>query len=162
MTSFKVITDLELLKMILFNRCRLAENDCWEWVGAKDTGGYGLLHRNNKTMKAHRVSYEVYKGRIPKGLVVRHSCDNPACINPDHLDIGTVADNVRDRELRGRRDVKGEQIGTSKLTSEQVLNIKASSESIDVLADKYGVHRSNISLIRAGKSWKHLNPPAVH
>lgn len=156
MTEFKVVTNLDLLKYTLFNRTRLAENGCWEWVGSLGSGGYGMISRGNKCCRAHRVSYEAYKGAIPKGMVVRHTCDNPSCINPDHLILGTQRDNVADREARGRRDVKGEQIGTSKLTEKEVLEIKSSLESVSVLADRYGVDKSNIWLIRAGKSWKHL------
>jgi hypothetical protein len=162
MTEFKTVTDLDLLKFTLFNRTRLAENGCWEWVGYFGTGGYGAISQNGKNCRAHRVSYEAYKGTIPKGMVVRHSCDNPACINPDHLSLGTQKDNVADREARGRRDVKGEQIGTAKLTEAEVLEIKTSVESPSILAVRYGVDRSNIWAIRAGKSWKHLNNHSSH
>jgi hypothetical protein len=159
MTEFKVVTDLDLLKATLFNRCRLAENDCWEWVGAKD-GFYGIIWRDGKTKKAHRVSYECYHGPIPTGLHVLHACDNPSCINPDHLSVGTVKENMAQRDSRGRgHDMRGEQIGTSKLTAEQVLEIKASDLSVKELSEKYGVHATNIWLIRTGKSWKHLNAP---
>src|SRR5271169_284510 len=116
MTQFKVITDLELLKLTLMNRCRLAENGCWEWVGSQDAHGYGLIFRG-KCTRAHRVAYEAYHGRIPKGLHILHGCDNPSCINPDHLRAGTQKENMADRDERGRRDVRGEQIGTSKLTA---------------------------------------------
>jgi hypothetical protein len=157
MTEFKTVTNLDLLKATLFNRSRLAENGCWEWVGGRASGGYGGFCVNGKTQKAHRVSYEAYKGKIPKGMVVRHTCDNPACINPDHLIIGTQKDNVADREARGRRDVRGEQVGTSKLTEKDVLEIKTSEESSTVLAKRYGVDKTNIWAIRSGKSWKHLH-----
>ena len=90
-------------------------------------------------------------------MVVRHQCDNPACVNPDHLVIGTVADNVADRELRGRRNVKGEQIGTSKLTEADVMAILDSKLSGVVLAKQYGVSPSSISLVRTKKSWAHVN-----
>ena len=162
MTEFKTVTDLDLLKFTLFNRTRLAENGCWEWVGYFGAGGYGAMSRGGKNCSAHRISYEAYKGPIPKGMVVRHSCDNPACINPDHLSIGTQKDNMADRDARGRRDVKGEQIGTAKLTETEVLEIKASSESLVTLAARYGVDRSNIWQIRSGKSWKHLNHHSSH
>lgn len=162
MIGFMVVTNLDLLKATLFNRSRLAENGCWEWVGGKGAGGYGCFSVNGKNQKAHRVSYEAYKGKIPKGMVVRHSCDNPACINPDHLNIGTQRDNVADRELRKRRDVKGERVGTSKLTESEVLEIKASDESSSVLAERYGVYKTNIWAIRSGKSWKHLHNSYSH
>jgi hypothetical protein len=103
------------------------------------------------------VSYEAHHGKIPEGQVVRHTCDNPSCINPDHLILGTQADNVADREARGRRkDINGEQIGTARLTAEQVLEIRASDKSLSQLARQYNVHKTTISLIRSGKSWKHL------
>lgn len=153
--SFSVVTDNDLLKARLLNGCRLAESGCWEWIGSK-RNGYGLFSRNNKTTSAHRVSYEAHHGLIPSGMVVRHSCDNPSCINPNHLLIGTIADNVADREARGRRDVKGEQIGTSKLTEAQVLEIRASSESHTEAGARLGVSKNCIWSIRSGRSWKHL------
>ena len=163
MTEFKVVTDLDLLKFTLFNRTRLAENGCWEWVGYFRAGGYGGFSMNGKNCAAHRVSYEAYKGKIPKGMVVRHSCDNPACINPDHLTLGTQRDNAADREARGRGSkLKGEQISTAKLTEKDVLGIRASNESLGVLAERYGIDKSNVWLIRAGKSWKHLNNLSSH
>ncbi len=165
MSEFRVITHLELLKTVLMHRSRLAENGCWEWTstthngyGQFESGGISMPALKSKKRGAHQVSYEAYHGAIPKGLVVRHTCDNPLCINPDHLILGTQADNVSDREARGRRkDINGEQIGTAKLTSDDILKIRSSSEPLSVLAERYGVHKSNISLIRSGKSWKHLS-----
>jgi hypothetical protein len=111
----------------------------------------------SKKRGAHQVSYEAYNGVIPKGLVVRHTCDNPLCINPDHLILGTQAQNVADREARGRRkDINGEMIGTAKLTAEKVLEIRASKLSYAQLAEAYNVDKSTIALIKTGKSWKHL------
>jgi HNH endonuclease len=157
MVDFVVVTDNDLLKYTLFNRSKLAENGCWEWTSYSDGGGYGNISRNGKTQKAHRVSYEAFKGPIPPGLVVRHTCDNPCCVNPDHLILGTQKDNMADRDSRGRRDVKGEQVGTAKLTEKEVLEIRASSESLSKLAAKYNVDKSNVYQIKAGKSWKHLS-----
>jgi hypothetical protein len=162
MTEFKVVTNSDLLKYTLFNRSRLAENGCWEWIGYYGSGGYGMMSRAGKNQRAHRISYEVYKGPIPKGMVVRHSCDNPACINPDHLTLGTQKDNVADREARGRRVVNGEAIGTSKLSEKDVLEIRASTESNDVLAKRYGIDPSNVWLVRTGKSWRHIPSNPSH
>lgn len=159
MTPFRTVTENDVLKARLYCKARLMESGCWFWIGSKRKG-YGLLQHNKRTSSAHRVAYEVFNGPIPKGLVVRHGCDNPSCINPDHLTLGTQLENVRDREVRNRRDVKGEQIGTSKLTVAEVLEIKKSSDSLDVLAERYGVDRSNVWAIRSGKSWKHLNSAA--
>ncbi len=164
MAELLVVTDLDLLKFTLMNRCRPAEGGCWEWVGGKKNG-YGAFDSGSFQMKArlsgkrgaHQVSYEAYKGKIPEGLVVRHTCDNPCCINPDHLILGTQADNVADREARGRRkDINGEKIGTSKLTAAQVLEIRASNLSYAELAKIFNVDKSNIAAIKTGKSWKHL------
>mgnify|MGYP003852931727 CR=1 FL=1 len=77
----------------------LDENKCWEWKGAINylRGGYGIICHNKKTLKAHRVSYELHRGVIPDGQVVRHMCDNKLCVNPEHLQIGSVSDNNRDK-----------------------------------------------------------------
>jgi hypothetical protein len=164
MAEFRVVTNLDLLKAFLMNRCRLAENGCWEWMsttkngyGVFESGSVSMAARKSSKRGAHQVSYEAYNGLIPTGQVVRHTCDNPLCINPDHLILGTQADNVADREARGRRkDINGEQIGTARLTAEQVLEIRASDKSLTQLARQYNVHKTTISLIRSGKSWKHL------
>lgn len=76
--------------------------NCWEWSGHLGQDGYGKLTRNRQTVRAHRLAYETWVGPIPEGHVVRHKCDNPPCINPDHLETGTPADNTRDMYDRGR------------------------------------------------------------
>lgn len=160
MTEFRHTSDADLLKAVLFNRSRLAASGCWEWTGPR-RAGYGLLARNNRTTGAHRVAYEAYHGPIPNGMVVRHTCDNPSCINPDHLLVGTQADNAADRTARGRgHRLKGERVGTAKLTPMQVLEIKTSFDrSLSELATDFGIEKSNAALIRSGKSWRHLNVP---
>ncbi len=161
MTRFQTVSDEDLLKATLFNRCRLSESGCWLWVKSKDTAGYGLFYRDNKYFKAHRVTYETFVGPIPEGLHLLHSCDTPACVNPDHLRPGTVKENMADREARGRRDVRGEQIGTAKLTAAQALFIKISDIPIKALSAVYGLAEGYLYRIRNGQSWAHLNALAI-
>ena len=77
-------------------------NACWEWQAGKFPKGYGAFYFNGKCQRANRVSWILTKGEIPKGLKVLHSCDNPPCVNPLHLSLGTTADNMKDRDQRGR------------------------------------------------------------
>jgi hypothetical protein len=78
--------------------------DCWEWVGSKIPQGYGHIHHNHADIYAHRASWIIYYGEIPNGLCVLHRCDNPSCVNPEHLFIGTIADNMHDRDAKGRNN----------------------------------------------------------
>jgi hypothetical protein len=129
---------------------------CWLWTGTKSRSGYGVFWIEGKNKRAHRVSYEIHKGQIPTGSEVCHCCDNRACVNPDHLFLGTHADNVADMIKKGRH-ARGSGKRSAKLTEADVLNIIASPDvpALD-LAQRYGVSRSRISLIRSGKSWAHL------
>jgi len=78
------------------------ENGCWPWIGAKTHYGYGKIRKNHKQIGAHRISYELHIGKIPKGMSVLHSCDNPGCVNPKHLFLGTQSDNLKDMFKKGR------------------------------------------------------------
>ena len=135
--------------------------ECWEWQGYKGTGGYGQVSFNGKRTTAHRVAWELSQGSISDGLVVCHHCDNPACVNPAHLFLGTPADNLGDARQKGRwRAPAGEQQGQAKLTNEQVIAIRRRYGAGDVtqkqLAPFYGITASSVSRIIRREGWKHL------
>lgn len=92
------------IEIRLWGRCEIV-GDCWEYGGGTSAGGYGQIHWRGKSWRAHRVAYTLAKGDIPSGLDVLHGCDNPPCVNPDHLRVGTDSDNIRDSFERGRRNV---------------------------------------------------------
>jgi len=131
---------------------------CWLWQArCKKRGGYGILRRGTKEYLAHRISWQIQNGPIPKGMMVCHRCDVPACVNPAHLFLGTALDNNRDRALKGRSSSRaGESAPCSKLTAQAVLDIRASLMSSRQLALRYGVGEGAISRVKSGRTWKHI------
>lgn len=130
---------------------------CWLWMGHYRVRDYGRIKIGAQGVLAHRYSWTIANGEIPDGMAVLHKCDNPPCVNPDHLYLGTQAENARDRESRGRRTPRcGETHPAAKLTPDIVLGIVRSDESGPALAIRHGVTRSTISSIRRGRSWNHV------
>ena len=131
---------------------------CWEWQGYIGSRGYGYIKRNYKTLLAHRVSYELYnKVELTSDQCVCHRCDNPKCVNPGHLFIGSHADNAADRNRKGREaHPTGIKHPMAKLAEADVLAIRSSSLKGKTLAEIYGVTPSTISRIKAGKGWPHV------
>lgn len=132
---------------------------CWNWTAGVSEKGYGLFSVNNRNRRAHRVSYEMHCEPIPPGMQVLHKCDNPRCVRPDHLFLGTGADNMADKVAKGREahvGVQGEKHPRAKLTNEQVLAIRSMSGSEGGIAGLFGVSVRAINDIRNRKSWKHI------
>lgn len=149
-------------------------DECWPWPRGWRRDGtanyYGTLMVHRKPYPAHRVSWEVYIGPIPERKHVLHNCDNPCCVNPNHLFLGTNIDNINDKVSKGRQakgqsvrknhdHLKGEVVVTSRLTAEQVMEIRRrenDGESGSELATEFGMSDTQVGAIVRGKVWKHL------
>lgn len=132
------------------------ESGCWNWTWLKDKNGYGLFPYAGKQYRAHALSLTLDGRPTTKDRPFAcHTCDNPACVNPAHLYPGTAQDNSDDAKARSRRPM-GERVHSAKLTENDVRTIRASSDTDEDLAARYGVSRSNISMIRGGKTWRHV------
>ena len=145
------------------------DSQCWEMRVASG-GRYGSFVLQGKRQLAHRASWVLHKGPIPDGLNVLHQCDNPRCVNPAHLFLGTHLDNMRDRDAKGRGVVpdttgikrapetvaRGEDAGGAKLTEDQVRYVKNSRVSARSIARDLGVSHWAIYDIRSGRTWAHV------
>ena len=130
-------------------------SECWLWTAAVDRQGYGMLRSGNGMCRAHRVSYELHIGQIPKGLLVCHTCDVPGCVNPDHLWLGTNATNMVDMTAKGRRAL-GVSHGKAKLTEDQVRAIRADLRALRLIAKDYDIGFRQIGRIRKRQQWASL------
>jgi hypothetical protein len=129
---------------------------CWQWIGkSRSARGYGQFSFGGFNMAAHRASWMINRGVIPADIHVLHSCDNPLCVRPDHLFLGTNQDNYDDRDRKGRV-AHGDRHTRSKLTAALVLEIRASREPDAVWAKRLGVHASTITSARDGTHWKRV------
>ena len=130
---------------------------CIEWTGALMHQGYGHVHWRGKVLRTHRASYAAKNGGIPSGVVVCHKCDNPKCINPEHLFLGTPAENSADM-ARKKRSTVGERNPRAKLTLAQIQAIRIWAKTGMIhkkIAEKFGVKREAIGLIVRGERWKY-------
>lgn len=136
------------------------DNGCWNWNRHRGYWGYGSIKVDSKVELAHRVAYKYLVGDFPQELCVLHKCDNPACINPDHLFLGTNSDNVKDKVRKGRQSKIGEYPGekhhNARLKEQDVLNIRTKQLKQSEYATMYGVSQGLISNIQLNKCWKHI------
>ena len=138
----------------LRKRLRVMPSGCWEWQGHRNKDGYGTIWKGTSMALTHRALWEEVNGPIPEGLLVLHTCDNPPCCNPEHLFLGTQADNNADMVAKGRhRPCPGEKSGGAKLTWEKVEAIRADTRINREIAAEYGVDTSTISIVKSGKEW---------
>lgn len=142
------------------------DTGCWNWTGAKSSFGHGSLRVSGKSLGAHRISWELHCGEIPLKMEICHHCDNPKCVNPDHLFLGTHQDNIRDMATKGRGGkTRGEATNTAQLTEAIILEIRHSYKmnvsiygchTISKLAEYFGVPSSTIRKIVTRNTWKHI------
>jgi hypothetical protein len=137
--------------------CRDAASGCWLWHGMVDPAGYGAVRLDGRELRAHRLAWMLFCGEIPPGMVVCHKCDVRACVNPEHLFLGTSLDNSQDMLNKGR-NLRGERHHSAKLTEAQVSRIKAMLAEdrlyISEIAREFGVAPSTIRAISQGKNWR--------
>lgn len=135
---------------------------CWLWTGEKGGKGYGRMTIAKKYLMAHRLSYELYVGPIPSGMIICHTCDNPACVNPDHLWPGTDKTNAEDKMAKGRwacgKRVPGQELSYARLSDEDVYAIRADGRYLKLISEEYGISAAHVNQIKTRIRWQHLPP----
>lgn len=159
--------EIESAKERVLSHVSIADNGCWNWTGSKNKQGYGQIgigsrrDGNRKTMRAHRLSFAVFNGEIPPGHDICHKCDNPSCVNPEHLFPGTVRDNMADMDAKGRRGYSlSEKHPSAKLREHDVWtarHLRGTGFSYYRLAKMYGVGRETMRQAVLGITWKHVD-----
>jgi hypothetical protein len=139
---------------------KVRKNDlhqCWPWMGGLTYKGYGSVNIGGRQLRAHRVAYELDCGKIPAGMYVCHTCDNPRCCNTSHLFLGTSQENTADRHRKGRdTKVRGEAHHKARITEAAVLDIRKKRLRCKEYAALYGLTAESVRAIQRRKSWKHL------
>jgi hypothetical protein len=150
--TYRIRGEIPLDERILENSMPVTECGCWIWLGRLDKDGYGHISVNGRSVVAPRVSYEAFRReKVPDDAVMRHTCDFPPCVNPDHLTYGTNYDNIQDRVVRGRT--------ASKLSRDNIPGIRsrhADGETYSTIARDLGVSTTAIYAVIIGKTWRHV------
>jgi hypothetical protein len=150
-------------KNFIFERISPEPNSgCWIWLSGVDSKGYGVVSSKSQKDRAHRISLSLKIGRkLVKGECACHKCDVPTCVNPEHLFVGTHAENMRDCKNKGRYNTtggaKGEASTSAILNESDVRSIRKDGRMLHVIASQYGVHKSTIWLIKKRKNWSHID-----
>lgn len=135
-------------------------DECWEWKARKSQKGYGIIIIDGRDRRTHRISYCLHIGKIPDGMCVCHKCDNPACVNPRHLFIGSIKDNDADRDKK-HRNAYGERHGNSKLKDcdiVEMLKMRKNGMFYKDIAKMFDIDSTNVGLICRGAAWRHVAP----
>lgn len=131
---------------------------CWVWVGSRHRSGYGVMRIRGDAISTHRVSWMLHNEFLPPAMDVLHKCDRPGCVNPDHLFLGTQADNNLDRDMKGRGgSLKGSTNHFARLTEDKVRSIRASvGKTLAELSLSFGTSENNIRFILNRQTWRHV------
>jgi hypothetical protein len=130
---------------------------CWLWTAGASSGGYGSVKVDGKLTGAHRASWGLFVGKIPSGVMVCHKCDNPACVNPSHLFLGTASDNAKDMWNKGRAAANGPSRLLDRKTIASIREMAANGEPKAKIAAAFGVNRKTVYNIEHGKTWGYVN-----
>lgn len=144
----------------VYKKVRPTITGCFEFYGCLNEDGYGRINKNGKLVFVHREIWKEFNGDIPDGMCVCHRCDNPCCINHNHLFLGTHKQNMEDKARKGRINVSGTKNPSAKLCDVDVLEIKSRICKGDIcyeIAREYGVTGEAILAIKNGRTWKHIS-----
>lgn len=144
------------IKDRFMEKVAVQETGCWLWKAYCMPKGYGLFSIDGANRLAHRISYQLFVGTPDPALDVMHSCDNPGCVNPKHLSLGTRVDNMQDCKKKGR-NTPGEKHGRAKLTEAQAVAIKNATGLQRDIGKEFGISQTTVYEIKAGRKWQHLS-----